>query len=181
LDEAIEFIEEHYYFIDATEDEINLDNLMATAITIRDVKGFIIDPWNEIELNRPRDTNDSDFTGACLRKLRKFARKNKICVFVVAHPAKMYRKKDTDEFPVPSLYDISGSSNWYNKADNGIVVFRNFSEGTVEAHVKKVKFKNYGRLGKVDLRYGVSSGIYRELGDEENKESAQRDMYRGVD
>jgi len=168
VDRAIEFVDEHYDFIDATEEDLCIETILGACLSIERPDCMIIDPWNEIELQRPPGTNDSDFTGVCLRKLRKFARKNNICIILVAHPAKMMRNKDSGKYPIPSMYDISGSANFYNKADNGIVVYRNFDENNVEVHIKKVKYKNYGQLGMVKFNYDVNTGLYTEVENEEN-------------
>ncbi len=66
------------------------------------------------------------------------------------------------KIPVPTLYDISGSANFANKADLGIVVHRDWREGrtAVEIHVKKVRFKSVGRVGIVPLYYDRATGRY---------------------
>lgn len=166
--EAIDFIDQHFDFINATEEELSLESILSACIDIkatRRVDGLIIDPWNEIEqASRPAGMNDSEFTGICLRKLRKFARKNEICLFVVVHPTKMYKDKNTEDYPVPTLYDISGSANWYNKTDNGIIVYRNFAEGkeSTDVYIKKIKYRNYGQLGMVRFNYLKDKGTYEE-------------------
>jgi hypothetical protein len=164
IQEALDFQDEHFRFINATEEDLNLDCILSSSLDSSWKNDcLVIDPWNEIENMRPKDVSESDYTGICLRKLRKFARKNNVCIFVVAHPTKMYRIKDVDKYPVPTLYDISGSSNWYNKADNGIVVHRDFENDITEIYVKKVKFKNYGQLGMVQMRWNKDSGMYTEI------------------
>jgi len=163
VDRAIEFIDAHFDFVDATEEDLCLDTILSSCMSVQhEVDCLIIDPWNEIEMQKPRDMNDSEYTGVCLRKLRKFARKHGVCVILVAHPAKMHRHKDSGKYPIPGLYDISGSANFYNKADNGIVVYRNFDDNTVEVHIKKVKYKNYGQVGMVKFNYDVNTGLYFE-------------------
>lgn len=162
---AIEYINDRFRFIDATEEDLTLDGILNACLETKNtfkIDCLVIDPWNEIEASRPREQTESEFTGNCLRKLRKFARKNGICIFVVAHPTKMQKIKDTEIYPVPSLWDICGSSNWYNKADNGIVVYRDMTTNVVDIHVKKVKFKNYGELGVAKFTYNKENGCYIE-------------------
>jgi twinkle protein len=162
IDEAIDFIDQHYSFVDATEEEVTLDNLIE-CVNGKTCHSFILDPWNELEITKPKDMNESDFTGSCLRKLRKFARKKNICIIIVAHPAKMYRQKETGKYPIPHMYDISGSANFYNKCDNGIVVYRNFDTNITEVHIKKVKYRNYGKTGQINFRYNEDSNSYEEI------------------
>jgi twinkle protein len=84
----------------------------------------------------------------------------------VAHPQKLYRDKDSGNYPVPTLYDISGSANWRNKADNGIVIWRDFSNAQtpVEVHSQKIRFRQIGKLGVAKLAYQAATQTYRELG-----------------
>jgi hypothetical protein len=164
-DGYISFVDDHFDFIDATEEELTLETILGACLDVRTSHGvdcLLIDPWNEIEMQRPHDISDTEFTGICLRKLRKFARKNDVCIILVAHPTKMRRAKDSDAYPIPTLYDISGSSHFYNKADNGLVVYRDFAAGLTEVHVKKVKFRTYGEVGMVKFKYDTSSGVYTE-------------------
>ena len=166
LQDAIAFLDVHFEFVDATEEELSLESIMIAVEQRAKKRKFdclLIDPWNEIDSARPRDMNESDYIGVCLRRLRKFARKKQIHVFVVAHPTKMQKDKNTGKYVVPGLYDISSSANWYNKVDNGICIYRDFEAETTQAHILKVKYKNYGALGKVDFKYEKDSGIYREI------------------
>jgi KaiC/GvpD/RAD55 family RecA-like ATPase len=166
-EDAIVFMDRHFDFINATEDDLTLDSILNAVLDVKSrgkLDGLVIDPWNELEqAMKPKDMNDSDFTGDCLRKLRKFARKNELCLFVVVHPTKMHKEKDSTNYPVPTLYDCQGSSHWYNKADNGIVVYRNFEPDSTDVYVKKVKFRNYGELGMVSFNFDVKTGCYVEI------------------
>jgi twinkle protein len=58
----------------------------------------------------------------------------------------MQRGPDGNYQP-PSLYDISGSANWNNKADVGVVVHRDFDKNLTEVFVRKVRRKEVGRAG----------------------------------
>jgi twinkle protein len=111
---------------------------------------------------RPKDQSETEYIGTCLRKLRKFARKNNICIFVVVHPRIMHREKGGPVSPVPTPYDIAGSANWYNKADNLLIVYRDFEADKTTVYIKKVKFRNYGELGEVDFWFDKKSGRYSE-------------------
>jgi hypothetical protein len=165
LEAAIHAISEYFYFIDALEEDINLDSILAqTEILIKEknISGLIIDPWNEIELSKPHDINDSDFIGICLRRLRKFARRWNIHLWIVAHPTKMQKDKN-GVYPIPELYDIQGSSHWRNKADNGICVHRNYADETTEIHVQKIKFRYAGKQGMVVFKYNDKDGSYEEV------------------
>lgn len=139
----------------------------AKALVFRQgVRGIVIDPWNELEHAPPHGLTETIYTGQVLKHVRQFARRHGVHVWIVAHPQKMYREKDTGNYPIPSLYDISGSANWRNKADNGIVIWRDFSDAhtPIEVHVQKVRFRQIGRIGMAKLIYEPATQTYRELG-----------------
>jgi hypothetical protein len=178
IDQAIDFCDFHFEFVNATEEELTLETILATCLDVkqkRPTHALVIDPWNEIEqAMRPKDVSETEFTGICLRKLRKFARKNNLCIFIVVHPTKMYREKGSQVYPVPTLYDVSGSAHWYNKADNGLVIYRNFEtkKESTDVYVKKVKFRNYGELGMVKFHFDKGSSNYEEFTEQEMAQDA---------
>lgn len=165
LERAVNKITEHFFFIDALEEDINIDAILGQTeklIANKSIDGLIIDPWNEIELSRPKDISDSDFIGVCLRKLRKFARRHHIHLWIVAHPTKMQKGPD-GKYLIPELYDIAGSAHWRNKADNGICVHRDMENNTTRIMVQKIKFRYCGKPGDVTFRYNETCGRYEEM------------------
>lgn len=167
IDSAINFIDSHFYFIDALEEDINLDYILEQSqelIKLKKIDSLIIDPWNEIELSRPKDLGESDYIGQCLRKLRKFARKNNIHLFIIAHPTKLIRGKD-GKYPIPELYDIQGSSHWRNKSDNGICIHRDYENNLTSVYIQKIKFRYCGKPGEVLFKYDSINGKYFEVDD----------------
>ena len=77
----------------------------------------------------------------------------------MAHPTKQPKNKD-GVVEAPTLYDISGSANFFNKADFGIVVHRDRLNDTVEVHVQKVKFRHLGECGTALFKYNLNNGRY---------------------
>lgn len=128
---AEQFIQERFCFIYPTdrqqlEEEIDLSWFLekaSAAIIQHGAKIIVVDPWNELEHRHGRHESLTEYVGKSIKRLKHFAKMNNVHVMVVAHPAKMYRDKNGD-FPIPSLYDISDSAHWANKADLGIVVHR---------------------------------------------------------
>jgi AAA15 family ATPase/GTPase len=169
LEKAVSFIDKHFYFIDAGEEEITLDSILEkTKELIRDKKidGLCIDPWNEIELDKPASLSTTEFIGKCLRISRKFARANNIHLWIVAHPIKPVKDKDGN-YPVPDLYSIEGSAHWRNKSDNGICVYRDFATDEIFINIQKIKYRYCGKLGSVIFKYNNSCGRYYEIGEKE--------------
>ena len=97
-------------------------------------------------------------------QVRRWARKYKVHVWVVAHPTKMTKAQKGDyagQYPPATLYDVSDSSHWYNKPDFGISIWRNLdTQGPTEVHIVKVRKRRSGRLGMTQLRYDLSCGRY---------------------
>lgn len=175
VETAIKIINDHFFFIDALEDDLSLEAIFDQAKKLVDDKkidGLIIDPWNEVELSAPSNTSESTFIGNCLRKSRKFARRENIHLFIIAHPTKLTKNKD-GEYPIPELWDISGSAHWRNKADNGICVHRDYKNESTVIFIQKVKFKYFGRQGECELFYEGKSGRYLE-----NKPFSNDDNYQ---
>jgi twinkle protein len=67
--------------------------------------------------------------------------------------------------PTPTLYDISGSANWANKADIGLVVHRDPDRDPTrtDIFIRKVRFKSVGKIGMTSLRYERATGRYAEI------------------
>jgi twinkle protein len=174
------WLEDYFKFIVA-DDEDNLPTLefildLAKAAVYRfGIKGLVIDPWNEIEHQKPIGMNDTDYVSMCLSKIKRFAKNHQVHVWVIAHPTKITADKD-NKTRVPSLYDISGSANWANKADNGIVIYRAEDiTDTTEVWVKKVRFKHVGKRGMIKLKYDKDTGTYTPLKDEVRDIGARAD------
>jgi twinkle protein len=94
--------------------------------------------------------------------ISNFNKKNGTHAFVVAHPTKM-RRDPNGKFEIPGLYDISGSANFYNKADIGISIYKD-EPGRNTVYVQKVKFKFWGQTGYVGYNWDSANGRYTEQG-----------------
>lgn len=160
--DAMDWIDDHIRWI--MPESPSIDEILAksAALVARDgVRMIVIDPWNEVEHDRPSGMSETEYISLALSKLRKFARKHEVAMFVIAHPKLMTKDKD-GIYPVPNPYDISGSANWRNKADNCMAIWRDLSNdhAPVEVHIQKIKFKIVGKLGKVDFNYDKVTGRY---------------------
>ncbi len=146
LDAADAWIERRFSFMVPDEDDdIDLAWVLdraAAAVRRFDADVLVIDPWNEMDHVRPPDMSLTEYTGLAIKRFRKFARKHRVHLIVVAHPAKLQRSRETGKYPTPSLYDISDSAHWANKPDIGIVVHRESlgPDGTTTIKVAKVRY-----------------------------------------
>lgn len=177
------WVSQHFVFI-IGDDERNLPTLdwvldrARSAILRYGIKGIVIDPWNELEHTRPQGMSETDYISLALSKIKRFARNHQVKVWIVAHPAKMYKDPKTGQHGVPSLYDISGSAHWANKVDNGIAVHRTPGAGNrTEIHVRKARQKHVGRKGTAYLIYDKDSGIFTDAPEGKQSDSSdQGDM-----
>ena len=161
---GMEWLNEHFYFIEPHENNLTIDAILTLAkeaVEKYQIDGLVIDPWNEMEVVTRGNESETDYIGRALMRCRRFARKYNVAFYIVAHPAKLYKDKN-DKYPVPRLYDISGSQHWANKSDNGLTVWRNYESDTVDIHVQKIRFSNYGKVGVVTLRYNRDNGRLEE-------------------
>ena len=162
VSKTIQDIQHDFHFIMLEDGDMNLDNILSkfkAAILRYGVRGVVIDPWNELEHNRPSNLTETEYTSLALGKIRKFARVHQVHVWLVAHPTKL-QKYTNGNYPVPRLYDISGSAHFYNKADNGITVYRRSKEDLTDIHISKVRFKEVGKPGMATLKFNRESGRY---------------------
>lgn len=162
--EAYDFLDKYFSFISPPDDELTVDHIISkakVAVMRFGIKGMCIDPWNELDHSRPPGKTETEYISECLTKIRRFARNYKVHVWLIAHPVKLQRGKD-GKYPIPSPYDISGSAHFRNKADNCLCVWRDLlDEGSrVEVHVQKIRFKEVGKVGRVELDYEIKSGRY---------------------
>jgi twinkle protein len=159
---AEDWIHQHFSWV--MPERPSLDEIMDKARALvfrRGLRCLVIDPWNEVEHSRPAGMTEADYVSESLRRLRMFGRKHELLVIVVAHP-KLLEKKADGTYPVPTPYDISGGAMWRNKADNCIAVYADPTDpnGGIEVHVQKVKFKLFGQVGMVPMRWDRVTGRY---------------------
>lgn len=118
---------------------------------------FVIDAFNKIK----RKNSDSiGEISEILARLTLFAQTHEALVFLVAHPRKMNKGND-GLFEIPTLYDIKGSSEFYDQPHNGICVHRYYGENYTKVIPQKIKFKHQGVANKeVLFQYCVPNGRY---------------------
>jgi twinkle protein len=130
------------------------------------IRGLVVDPYNELSHERPGHVSETEYVSQMLSKVKRFAQLYECHVWFVAHPRQLHDWQNR----APNLYDISGSAHFINKADNGVVVHRDWegmSRGepspNVQVLVRKVRNKAAGKVGEVVLRYDRGAGVYRNV------------------
>ena len=175
------WLKKHFSVILPHEDDSwSIDGVLSLAKVLvfrKGIKGLVIDPWNELDHSRPSNQTETEYISSTLTKIRQFARNYNVHVWLVAHPAKLYKDKD-GKYPVPTPYDISGSAHYRNKADNAITVWRNVGhedQSCSDIHVQKIRFKEVGKVGLVSLRYDFISGAFIDDIDQDKRRKALED------
>lgn len=155
LNECREWVRNRYSLI-APPKGFDLDDILEKArllVLKKGIKCLIIDPWNRIESIMPNGYNITKWVQERLDKIIRFSQKNGVHTFLVAHPTKMTKQKDSDNYLVPTLYSISGSSDFFNMTQNGLTVYRNFQTGKTEIHFQKIKWEHLGKIGMIEYSY----------------------------
>ncbi len=162
--EADRWIDENFTFIVPSEDDdVTLEWTLercAAAIIQNGARLIIVDPWNEMSHIRPQGMSLTEYTGFAIKQFRKLADKYLAHVIIAAHPAKPGHKKEDGTLSVPSLYDISDSAHWYNKADCGIVVHR-MNDDTLIRVAKSRYHEQIGTPGDVMVRFDPATARYQ--------------------
>lgn len=161
------WIDKNFLFISpppSDESSHDIDWLIerAEAAVIRHgIRCLLIDPWNEIEHTPRRREQLTDYTGRMVRLLKRFGRNFDCMVIVVAHPTKRAAEKSADKL---SLYDVSDSSHFANKADLGVVICRVAGAENLSKIISaKVRYQpDTGRLGDIDLSFDPGLRLFAQ-------------------
>ncbi len=168
LAETDEWISSYFVFIDSDPfgegaDDPTLEWVIerATDAVLRDgIRILVIDPWNELEHACDRGEMMVDYIGRAIRQLKRFARRYGVAVIVVAHPTKNIVTA-RGEIRKPSLYDIESAAHWFNKADHGVIVWRDdATPNQAEIIVAKSRFAEAGVRGSVKMQFNVQSSRF---------------------
>ena len=132
---------------------------------------LLIDPWNEIDHKRGTNESETDYTGRAIRMMKRFAKQNDVALWVIAHPSKPQQQFGKSR--LPGLYDISGSANWANKADYGIVFqikSREYWTSTIAC--TKVRMGLPGAMGQVVVQFDPAKSSYSYYAASEDAQEA---------
>ncbi len=164
IEGTLQVISKYFFFIYPEENMLSVDEILSkakAAIFRHGINGVIIDPWNEVD-HLYQNMTEAQYLSKALSKIRQFAKKNHIHIWVIAHPKNLV--KDTDgSYRPPTMYEISGGAQWRNKADNGLCLHRpDYIRDETDVIIQKIRFREVGKVGKVTLKYLCDTGEYRE-------------------
>jgi len=168
LDDADKWIDARHRFFKPSEDEdVTLEWMlekMAAAVIQHDCRIIVIDPWNEMDHSKRHGESTTEYVGRALRALNRFRRAFDVHLIIVAHPTKSVKDPATGEYRMPTLYDISDSAMFNNKADVGIIVHRSGKEGYSTIKVAKSRYHDLiGPPGAVLMDFSRDTGRFIEI------------------
>lgn len=159
-EQAKQYANDNFFFI--YPDSYTMGNILDKAKSLvrrKGIKALVIDPYNRVESEQDFRKSETQHISSVLDQLTNFAQQNDVLIFLMAHPTKMPKNPD-GKHQVPTLYDISGSANFYNKADFGITVHRDKELGFTEIYVQKVKYRHLGQGGVAKFKYNLFNSRY---------------------
>ncbi|XP_075659784.1 twinkle homolog protein, chloroplastic/mitochondrial isoform X1 [Castanea sativa] len=145
-------------------------DLAKAAVLRHGVRGLVIDPYNELDHQRPASQTETEYVSQMLTKVKRFAQHHSCHVWFVAHPRQLHHWVGGP----PNMYDISGSAHFINKCDNGIVIHRNRDPAAgpvdqVQVCVRKVRNKVAGTIGDAFLLYNRVTGEFMDIDEPSGK------------
>lgn len=159
-----DFFQRQQIFIQSATEEAFGDQPMdlysvlerAVQVIVREQVGLLmIDPWNELEHLKPADQLMTDYIRTALMYLKRICRHYGVAVILIAHPTKAVTEHGGR---TPTLADIEGSMNWYNKCDNGLIVCR--ENGTAKVISAKVREIGAGKVGVCHFHVDEETGRF---------------------
>ena len=166
LNESLNFIHKHFYFIETKDSIPDLDmilNIAKSSIFKYSINGLIIDPYNEVNAKRIGNTREDEHIRDFISTLKRFSRIYEIVTWVVAHPTKLPKSTDGSYTP-PTAYDISGAAHWHNQADAVLTIHRDFEDNTTKVITRKIREQDlYGKIGEVKFVYDIAKRSFKPI------------------
>lgn len=165
LEQAMEWLHKHFYFIETQDTVPNIDYILEIAkasVLKYGINGIVIDPYNEVSAVRQGNQREDEHIRDFISKCKRFARVHDIVVWVVAHPTKLQKNNDGG-YSAPSSYDISGASHWSNQSDCILTIHRDFDENTTQVLTRKIREQDlYGKIGEATFKFDMNRRVFRE-------------------
>jgi hypothetical protein len=158
---AYDFISKHIFYISAemlSPTPQYIKEKFLELIVQEKVDFCCIDPFNQMTNDYKGFGGRTDkYLETLLADFSRFAKKNDVYFWVIAHPKLMERDR-SGNYKCPDVFDVNDGAMWNNKMDNITVYHRPFaqtdpSNPLAEFHSKKIKKKSVGRKGFIMIEY----------------------------
>ncbi len=161
---CLEHVNKNFFFIDY-EDGFDLDKVLKKGeelVKRMGIRCLVIDPYNKVRDKENLNASINDYTNIYLNKIDSFCKKNDVICILVAHPTKP--QSDNGKLLEPTFYSVKGGGEFYDMSPHGILVHRNYEDGTVKVKVLKVKFANLGEnQAHTNYCWDVNNGRYTKI------------------
>ena len=158
---AYDFVSKHIFYISAemlSPTPQYIKEKFLELIVQEKVDYCCIDPFNQMTNDYKGYGGRTDkYLETLLADFSRFARKNDVYFWIIAHPKLMERDR-SGNYKCPDVFDVNDGAMWSNKMDNILVYHRPFAQTDpnnplAEFHSKKIKKKSVGRKGFMMLDY----------------------------
>jgi hypothetical protein len=158
---AYDYISKHIFYISAemlSPTPQYIKEKFLELIVQEKVDFCCIDPFNQMTNDYKGFGGRTDkYLETLLADFSRFAKKNDVYFWVIAHPKLMERDR-SGNYKCPDVFDVNDGAMWNNKMDNITVYHRPFaqtdpSSPLAEFHSKKIKKKSVGRKGFIMVEY----------------------------
>jgi hypothetical protein len=158
---AYDYISKHIFYISAemlSPTPQYIKEKFLELIVQEKVDFCCIDPFNQMTNDYKGFGGRTDkYLETLLADFSRFAKKNDVYFWVIAHPKLMERDRGGN-YKCPDVFDVNDGAMWNNKMDNITVYHRPFaqtdpSSPVAEFHSKKIKKKSVGRKGFIMVEY----------------------------
>lgn len=158
---AYDFVSKHIFYISAemlSPTPQYIKEKFLELIVQEKVDFCCIDPFNQMTNDYKGFGGRTDkYLETLLSDFSRFAKKNDVYFWIVAHPKLMERDK-SGNYKCPDVFDVADGAMWNNKMDNINVYHRPFAQTDpnnplAEFHSKKIKKKSVGRKGFILVEY----------------------------
>ena len=153
-----------FKILDTTKIDITLDGILKKLeelVNKYGIKGVIIDPYNKILHNMQSGTSETNYVNFFMTKITSFAKRFNVHIFLVVHPTKPQGVSNGGKPQRITLYNASGSANFYNQTDNGWVMIRNRETKLVDVYIEKIRFSEQGKEGWVSFTFDTMTRQYQ--------------------
>jgi twinkle protein len=160
---SLGLVDTNFFFINVNKVTVTMQEILehlGQLVKKYGINAVIINPWNCLEHNKPDSKSETEYVSEALGQLITFLKVNHVHGFLVAHPTKLQKKKDTGKYEVATMYSISGSAHFFNKTHNGISVYRDFETNVVDVYVQKVKWSWLGKIGFCSYNFDMDTRQY---------------------
>lgn len=174
---AIEFINNHFFIIDAGLNDITVKGIIQEALNIEEkvgkIQGLFIDPYTEVANDVNAGVRDDVAIASDLSNIRKHTVDNNWHTLLTIHTRGLAVKYSGDVayLPKPTMSDIAGGQMWSRKGFMIINIWRcpfgltdangrPYEKNEVEISIQKAKPKAMGKLGTVTMYYDVLKNRY---------------------